>query len=221
MATGCESIWEIGDDNTFESFNDTYYSDNGFIAAKAIRALKEYSKYIGNSDDPSKLGKDKKGLGACISGIWNYGYAYEAIGDNLGCAPMPYYSVDGVKYHISSFSGYKLIGVKPQTDPKKVSVCKRIARFLSSKVCQTERFNIVNWGPTNIAALESEAVKNQPGLAALREQKPYSKPQRQCPSSWFSSVSSLTAAISKDSSDDELWSKLQAYRDNLPTFLEG
>ena len=219
MATGCESVWEIGDDNKFSSYNDTYCSDNGLIAAKAIKYLKAHNIF-GNSDDPSKLGKEKKGLGACVSGIWNYQYAYDAIGENLGCAPMPSFTVEGTKYHISSFAGYKLIGVKPQTDPKKVSVCKRIARYLSSRLCQTERFNTVNWGPTNVQVLESDAVKAQPGLAALRAQKPYSKPQRQCPSSWFSSVSSLASAISKDSTEAELWTALQSYRDNLASFLE-
>ena len=219
MATGCESKWEIGDDNKFSSFNDTYNSEEGFIAGKAIKYLKAHNIF-GNSDDPSKLGRDKKGLGACVSGIWNYGYAYDAIGENLGCAPMPSFTVDGKKYHISSFSGYKLIGVKPQTDAKKVSVCKRIARYLSGKLCQTERFNTVSWGPTNIAVLESDAVKAHPGLAALRAQKPYSKPQRQCPSSWFSSVSSLASAINKDSSDGEIRAALQSYYDNLSSFLE-
>ena len=219
MATGCESKWEIGDDNKFSSFNDTYNSEEGFIAGKAIKYLKAHNIF-GNSDDPSKLGKEKKGLGACVSGIWNYGYAYDAIGENLGCAPMPSFTVDGKKYHISSFSGYKLIGVKPQTDAKKVSVCKRIARYLSGKLCQTERFNTVSWGPTNIAVLESDAVKAHPGLAALRAQKPYSKPQRQCPSSWFSSVSSLASAINKDSSDNDIRAALQSYHDNLSSFLE-
>ena len=219
MATGCESKWEIGDDNKFSSFNDTYNSDEGFIAGKAIKYLKAHNIF-GNSDDPSKLGRDKKGLGACVSGIWNYGYAYDAIGENLGCAQMPSFTVDGKKYHISSFSGYKLIGVKPQTDAKKVSVCKRIARYLSGKLCQTERFNTVSWGPTNISVLESDAVKAHPGLAALRAQKPYSKPQRQCPSSWFSSVSSLASAINKDSSDSDIRAALQSYHDNLSSFLE-
>lgn len=219
MATGCESIWEIGDDNKFSAYTDNYCSENGLIAAKAIKYLKAHNIF-GNSDDPSKLGREKKGLGACVSGIWNYQYAYDAIGENLGCAPMPSFTVEGNKYHISSFAGYKLIGVKPQTDPKKVSVCKRIARYLSSRLCQTERFNTVNWGPTNIQVLQSEAVKAHPGLAALRAQKPYSKPQRQCPSSWFSSVSSLTSAISKDSTEAELWTALQSYRDNLASFLE-
>ena len=219
MATGCESKWEIGDDNKFSSYDDNYCSEAGLIAGKAIKFLKA-NNIFGNSDDPSKLGKEKKGLGACVSGIWNYGYAYEAIGENLGCAPMPSFEVDGQKYHISSFSGYKLIGVKPQTDSKKVSVCKRIARYLSGRLCQTERFNAVSWGPTNVSVLESDAVKAHPGLAALRAQKPYSKPQRQCPSSWFSSVSSLANSITQFSSDEEIMECLRSYRDNLASFLE-
>lgn len=219
MATGCESLWDINAANKFTGYHDTYNTENGVTACKAIKFLKANNIFT-NSDDPSKLGREKGGLGACISGIWNYKYAVDAIGENLGCAPMPCFSVDGKKYHISSFSGYKLIGVKPQTDAKKVSVCKRIARYLSSQLCQTERFNIANWGPTNTTCLELPQVKAHPGLAALRAQAPYSKPQVQCPSSWFSSVSSLANAIMADSSEGEIKAALASYEANLETFLD-
>ena len=132
---------------------------------------------------------------------------------------MPSFTIDGQKYHISSFSGYKLIGVKPQTDSKKVSVCKRIARYLSSYTCQLQRFKEVGWGPTNLTALADNEVMNHPGLKALRAQKPYSKPQVQCPSSWFSSVSTLANSIKADSSEPELRNALQAYEDNLESLL--
>lgn len=221
MATGCESRWDINAANKFYKYTDNYNSDKGFIAAKGIRNLKALANdkkvLINNSINVAKFGKT---LGACVSGIWDYEYAKEAIGDNLGCAPMPTFTVDGNTYHISSFSGYKLIGVKPQTDTKKVSVCKRLARYLSSQYCQTERFNAVSWGPTNKAALEMDVVKNQPGLKALREQKPYSKPQVQCPSSWFSGVSSLTSNISANATDEELWNALNLYNQNLETLLD-
>ena len=219
MATGCYSNWEMDATNKFSSYDDNYNSPLGLKAAKGIKYLKA-NNIFGNSDDPSKLGRsDKNGLGACVSGIWNYKYAYNAIGENLGCAPMPYFTVENERIHLSSFSGYKLIGVKPQTDAKKISVCKRIARYLSSEVCQLERFNSVNWGPTNITALANEAVKAQPGLKALREQKPYSKAQVQCPSSWFSSVSTLASSIGADASDAEIMSALQGYEDNLESLL--
>ena len=215
MATGCESTWDINASNKFYQYHDNYNSEQGFIAAKGIRDLKK-NNIFGASDDPSKFGKS---LGACVTGIWNYQYALDAIGDNLGCCEMPNYTVDGVSYHISSFSGYKLIGVKPQTDSKKVSVCKRIARYLAGEACQTERFNVVGWGPTNKVVQGLDQVKNHPGLKALNNQKPYSKPQVQCPSSWFSSVSALTSSINADSSDGELREALASYESNLSSFL--
>ena len=218
MATGCESTWDMNKSNQFVAYHDNYNSDQGLIAAKGLKYLKA-SNIIANGDDPTKLGRASGGLGACISGIWNYPAAVKAIGDNLGCAPMPSFTVGGQKYHISSFSGYKLIGVKPQQDAKKVSVCKRIARYLSSYTCQLQRFNEVKWGPTNLKALADEEVMNHPGLKALREQKPYSKPQVQCPSSWFGSLSTMANSITDSSSDEALRAALQAYEDGLESLL--
>ncbi len=223
MATGCTSTWEMNKSNQFVSYTDNYNSDEGFIAAKAIKYLKAHNIF-GNSDDPTKLGRATNGLGACVSGIWNYPTALKAFKDigeqYLGCAEMPSFTAeDGNKYHISSFSGYKLIGVKPQTDAKKVSVCKRIARYLSSYTCQLQRFKEVGWGPTNLTAQADKDVKAHPGLAALTAQKPYSKPQVQCPSSWFSSVSTLANSIKADSTDPEIRNALKDYEDNLESLL--
>ena len=223
MATGCESTWDMNKSNQFVAYHDNYNSDNGFKAAKAIKYLKAHNIF-GNSDDPTKMGRSSNGLGACITGIWNYPTAVSAMEkagrpQDLGCAEMPSFTIDGAKYHISSFSGYKLIGVKPQTDAKKVSVCKRIARYLSSYTCQLQRFKSVGWGPTNLTALGDSEVKAHKGLSALRAQKPYSKPQVQCPSSWFSSVSTLANSIKADSSDQEIRNALQDYENGLESLL--
>lgn len=219
MATGCQSIWDMDATNNFTAYHDNYNSENGFIAAKGIQYLAAHNIFA-NSDDPSKFGRAKGGIGACVSGIWNYQYALNALGaDRLGCAEMPYFTVDGTRHHISSFSGYKLLGVKPQTDKKRVSVCKRLARYLSCEICQVERFESVGWGPTNINALGKDNVKNHPGLKALRAQQPYSKPQVQCPSSWYGSVSSLAAAIKFNSTDADIRAQLQLYEENLESLL--
>ena len=226
MATGCESTWEMNKTNKFTAYHDNYNSDNGLKAAQAIRTLKAYKDYIGGGEDPTKMCRgDANGLLACISGIWNYPIAQKAFAnagvseENLGCAEMPSFTIGGAKYHISSFSGYKLIGVKPQTDAKKVSLCKRIARYLSCGTCQLQRFKEVGWGPTNLTALADESVKTHKGLSALRAQKPYSKPQVQCPSSWFSAVSTLADSIKVDSTDQELRNALQLYEDGLESLL--
>ena len=216
MATGCYSSWDI-DANTgnFTDYTDTY-KEYGLPALKALKALKA-SDLISPNDQTNKLGDT---AAVAISGIWNYSAAKQALGENLGCAPLPSFTVDGQTYHISSFSGYKLIGVKPQTDSKKASVCRKIARYLTNQQCQTERFNTAGWGPSNIAASQEEAVLNQPGLQALAAQAEYANEQSICPSSWWSNVATLANSVKANSTDAELLSFLDIYDSNLDGFKD-
>lgn len=211
MATGCYSKWEI-DSTTgnFTGYEDTY-KQNGMPALKALQKLKN-SDLISPNDQTNKLGDT---AAVAISGIWNYSAAKQALGENLGCAPMPYFTVDGNSYHISSYSGYKLIGVKPQTDSKKASVCRKIARYLTNQQCQTERFNTVGWGPSNIASSNEEEVKNQPGLKALAEQAEFANEQGICPGSWWSNVATLANSVKADSTTSDFQNFLDIYDSNL------
>lgn len=216
MATGCHSEWTIDEKNHFRMPEDNYNSQNGFDACVGIRELKKYSDIFSTKD----ITDMKKNLAVCVSGIWDYEAAYKILGDKLGCCQMPSFKCGDKTYHLSSYMGYKLIGVKPNTDAKKQSVCKRLARFLSSQTCQTERFDEVSWGPTNIIAMQESRVLKQPGLNALREQRPYAKPQTLTPSNWFSGVSAIATAIKPESTDEELWAALRGYEEALPSYME-
>ena len=132
---------------------------------------------------------------------------------------MPSFTVDGETFHISSFSGYKLIGVKPQTDGKKASVCRKIARYLTNQECQLQRFNEVGWGPSNILASQDEKVLAQPGLQALAAQLPYSQEQGLMPSSWWSNCSTLASSVKADTTDAQLVEALDIYDSNLKELL--
>lgn len=216
MATGCSNLWMINSKNAFYKYEDNYNSEKGMIACKAIRQIAQYPIFS-NGDDPTKLGKK---LGACVTGMWNYSVAKDAIGDNLGCAKMPTFTVDGQDYNIGSYSGYKLLGVKPQEDTNKVRLCKLIARYLSGQDCQEERFNAVEWGPTNNVVSALDKVKQQPGLKALEEQKPYAHPQTACPSGWFDAVQALATGIKANSTDADLQKQLTQYVANIDDLVE-
>lgn len=211
MATGCYSKWGIDPaTGNFTDYQDTY-KEKGMPALKGLQKLKA-SDLVSPNDQTNKLGDTAS---VAISGIWNYSAAKQALGENLGCAQMPSFSVDGQTYHISSFSGYKLIGVKPQTDAKKASVCRKIARYLTNEQCQTERFKNAGWGPSNIAAANSEEVLAQPGLKALSEQDQYSKEQSICPGSWWSNVATLSSSVKAGSTQADFENFLSIYDSNL------
>ncbi len=212
MGAGCVSEWTINNKNKFSDYYDTYNSDKGFAAAKGLRDLhKDQDLFIGDNKFSQLGGKAI----AAVSGIWNYSYGLDRLKENLGCCELPSYTVDGTDYHISSFKGYKLMGVKRQADSKKMSVCMRIARFLTSESCQKERFNAVSWGPTNLNVMELPEVLNHKGLKALREQNVYAQEQKPCPSNWFSQVAYIATNINKDSSDAELRTVLNNYASNI------
>lgn len=222
IATGCSSTWDIDDKSgKFVAYHDNYNSDNGLIAAKGLRELDDTSLVATNSE-ASKLGpaSDQKATAsALISGIWEYETAVKRLGENLGCAALPSFTVDGKDYHLGSFDGYKLLGVKPQVDAKKASVCRKLARFLTGEDCQGERFDVASWGPTNVKASQKPEVLAHPGLAALNAQHEFASGQGQCPGNWFSALATAAKGVKANSSDADLKKILETYEAGLDELL--
>ena len=111
------------------------------------------------------------------------------------------------------------MGVKPQVDAKKASVCRKLAQFLTNTASQKERFHTVSWGPTNIEASQDQAVLAHPGLAALAAQHQYAAQQGQCPGAWFVALAATATAITASSTDDQIRSTLATYAAGLPDLL--
>ena len=212
----CHSTWKL-DEKTgkFYEHDDNFNSDGGLIAARGLTELNN-SALVATNSLASKLGDSAC---AVISGIWEYDVAKKRLGDNLGCAELPYFTVNGQSYHLGSYDGYKLLGVKPQVDPKKASVCRKLARYLSSEICQTDRFNEVSWGPTNNNSSQKDGVLSHPGLAALRKQHEYATQQGQCPGAWFVALSTIVKDFDKKWTDDEFKKALKNYESGLDELL--
>lgn len=218
MATGCYSSWTLNSESgKFESFKDNYNSAAGLEAAKGLKELDNKALVAGNSQ-ASKLGSSSA---AVISGIWEYEVALKNLGDRLGCAELPSFRVGDASYHLSSFDGYKLLGVKPQVDARKASVCRKLARFLTGEDCQGQRFDEASWGPTNKAASQKPSVLAHSGLQALAKQHEFAKPQGQCPGAWFTALATTAKAVTATATDDQLRLILQNYENGLPELLDS
>lgn len=218
FGTGCDSSWEIADDGTPLSLNDTYNSDKGLIAAKGLYKMVSSPAYVG----ASSVAQFEAAVPAAIvvSGPWDNKTARSILGDNFGAAELPSFSVDGQSYHLNSFRGYKLIGVKPQSDADRATCIAMLAEYLSGEAAQTERFNELEWGPSNKVASESDAVKNNNGLAAYAAQKPYSRPQGNISGSWWDIAKAITTEVKdSDGSEDALLAALQNYADKCAAVI--
>ena len=145
-----------------------------------------------------------------VSGTWDYETAKGLLGDNMGVADLPSFEVDGKEYHLGSFNGCKLMGVKPQVLPERAAALHKLAQYLTGEKAQMERFDALSWGPSNLADQQSEAVQANPGLAALLAQAPYSVPQGNIEGSWWD-IAKVIGDDVKDATDE---AGLQAALDN-------
>ena len=214
FATGCHSNWTMSaDGKNFESVDDDFNSDKGVIALKGMQKLLLSPAYKSSSsaDDFSAAIP----AAVVIVGTWGTNAAKAALGDNYACTDLPSFTVDGTSYHLGSYSGNKLMGVKPQTDPVKTAVLQKLALYLTNEKCQLERFNTVGWGPSNKAAQQSDAVVSDPALAALAAQSAYATPQGQIHGSWWDIAKVYATAAKEAASDDDLKAALQSYENSI------
>ena len=181
FATGCESTWETDAEGKFVSVKDTFNSPEGLIAVKGMKKLVDSPFHLSSSSGA----EFSSGAAVVVTGTWDFMTVQGILGDNMGVADLPSFEVDGQTYHLGSFNGCKLMGVKPQVDPARAAALHQLAQYLTGEKCQAERFAERAWGPSNLNVQASEAVQANAGLVALNMQAPYSVPQGQIHGSWW------------------------------------
>ncbi len=204
FATGCSSTWTTDETGKFISVDDNFNSDKGLIAMKGMQKLAQAECYDSNADIFTDCA-------AIVTGVWNSQVAATYFGDNLAATDLPSFTVDGESYHLGSYSGFKYMGVKPQTDAKKAAALQSLAQYLTSEECQLERFSTFGWGPSNVEAQKTDAVKADPSIAAFAKQSANAIPQPQISGSWWDIAKVLGAEAKKATSDADLQKALDNY----------
>ena len=220
FATGCELTYEADSAGNFTSANVTYASEEGLTALKALINLASSSAFYNGSSVSNATN-----AAAIVDGTWDSGAAKELFGDNYACAKLPTFEADGQEYQMSGFGGFKLLGVKPQTDTNKAIVCMDLAKYLSSAEVQLARYQEVGWGPSNLEAQADEAVQADEALTALAEQLAYTIPQGQYPNEYWDLATSLgddiIAGNYSNSSDEDLMSVLENFQTTCESYATG
>ena len=211
FATGCVSEWKTDDEGNFIEVHDTFNSPEGLIAVKGMNKLVKSPMHLSSS----KASEFASGAAVVVTGIWDYNTAAEILGDNMGVTDLPSFEVDGKEYHMGSFSGCKLLGVKPQVDAGKAEALTALAVYLTGEQCQLERFEARAWGPSNLKAQASDAVQANPGLIALQKQNPYATVQGQIHGSWWDIAKVIADDVKAAEDDAGLQGALDNYYDKI------
>ena len=215
FATGCRSTWTMDAEGNFNAVADDFNSEAGLAAIKGMQMLAQAPCYDSNADEFADAG-------VIITGIWNAKSAAKHFGENLGATDLPSFTVDGNTYHLGGFTGYKLMGVKPQNDPKKAALLSLLAEYLTGEECQLQRAQAFEWGPSNLAAAQNEIVQSNVSLAAFAKQAATENcvPQGQIHGSWWDMVKVLGAEARTAESDADLSAALVAYENAIKAVLQ-
>lgn len=207
FGAGCEMLYETDDDGAFVGNTITIANDKGVAATKAMIAMASSKAFVNGSS----VGKAANAA-AVVSGTWDATDAKALFGDNYACAKLPTFETANGAVQLGGFGGFKLLGIKPQTDPAKQAACLSLGSYLSSGDVQLARYKEVGWGPSNKTAQASAEVKADLALTALAEQLQYTIPQGQYPSTFWDDVKafgeSINAGEFKDLTDAQILEKL-------------
>ena len=215
FGTGCVSEWTTDDSGEFISVKDTFNSPEGLIAVKGMKKLVDSPFHLSSSSGSNFA----SGAAVVVTGTWDYTTVADILGDKMGVAELPSFEVDGKLYHLGSFNGCKLMGVKPQEDPMRAAALQLLALYLTNEECQMARFEQNAWGPSNLAAQASEAVQANPGLAALLAQSPYSVPQGQIHGSWWDIAKVIGDDVKNATDEAGLQLALDNYYDKIASLF--
>ena len=204
FATGCHSTWSMNENGEWTGIDDDFNSAKGLIAMKGMQKLAQSTAYDSNADIFTDAG-------VIVTGIWNANNAKNHFGDNLGVTDLPSFTVDGTEYHLGSYAGTKLMGVKPQADAKKAAVLSKLAQWLTNEENQLARYNQFQWGPSNLAAQANEAVKANESLAALQKQNAHAVVQGNIHGAWWDIAKVLGAEAKAATSEADLQAALNDY----------
>ena len=170
LGNGCTLTIEDG--KQVIDFNNA----NGLAAAEAIRAFCNDPAFV-TGDDSVLAGGIGDAIACGVSGTWVASAIQEKLGDNYGCCKLPTFTCDGKQVQMGSFLGCKIYGVNSQTAYPVDAM--ELAEYLTGEKAQIERYNVLNYGPSNVNALADDTISSNLALQALNAQSAFAVPR------WF------------------------------------
>lgn len=158
------------------NWNATEGAIKGTDIAEAMLKVTSNPAFVSHPDNEFTESVASGEVIAGISGVWNAVAIRDAWGADYGACKLPTYTCAGQQIQMSSFTGYKMMGVNAYSDH--VEWAHKLAEWLTNEENQTIRFEERSQGPSNINAAASDAVHKVPAITAVIEQSQYGNLQR-------------------------------------------
>lgn len=141
VANGCTYFG----DTTDESKGVDYEGQKAVDVTNYLIDMVANPNFVSDVDTAGATGLKNGTVGAMFTGSWDYGNIYEALGDKLGVAALPTYTLNGEEKQMKAFAGSKAIGVNKNS--KNLKIATELALFLANEESQQSHFELRNVVP--------------------------------------------------------------------------
>lgn len=158
------------------NWNTPEGSVKGIDIAQALLNIAANPGFASMTDTDFLAGVQDGSVIAGVSGVWNEVEVRKAWGDNYGAVKLPTYTCAGQQIQMSSFKGYKMMGVNYYSKHKEWAL--KLADWFTNEENQTMRFEERSQGPSNKNAAASEEINKVPAIQAVIAQSEFGVLQR-------------------------------------------
>lgn len=154
-------------DGTQEELGADFGGENAVEVTEYLVDLASNSNFKIDQDGSGLAGLRDGSINAIFSGSWDAAAVQEILGDDMGVAALPTYTLNGEEKQMYAYAGSKAIGVNTATKYMKASV--ELAMYLGSAEAQRLHYELRNVIPCNTELNSDPEIAADPVVQAQND----------------------------------------------------
>lgn len=154
-------------DGTQEELGANFGGEAGAQVTDYLIDLYNNPNFVVDADGSGMAGLRDGSIDAIFTGSWDAASIQEILGDDMGVAALPTFTLNGEEKQMYAYAGSKAIGVNSNTDYPVQAV--ELAIYLGSAEAQQLHYELRNVIPCNTTLLEDPAIANDPLVFAQND----------------------------------------------------
>ena len=154
-------------DGTDESKGVDFSGEKATAVTEYLVDLAANPNFKIDADGSGLAGLRDGSISAIFSGSWDANAVQEALGENMGAAALPSFTLNGEEKQMMSYAGSKAIGVNSYS--KHMVAAVELAVYLGSAEAQMTHYELRNVIPCNTELLADKAIAEDPLVSAQND----------------------------------------------------
>ena len=154
-------------DGTQEELGANFGGEAGAEVTDYLIDLYNNPNFVVDADGSGMAGLRDGSINAIFTGSWDAASIQEILGDDMGVAALPTYTLNGEEKQMYAYAGSKAIGVNSNTEYPVQAV--ELAIYLGSAEAQQLHYELRNVIPCNTTLLADPAIAEDPLVSAQND----------------------------------------------------